>query len=99
MHSPKGMTIPVGWASLARWRHTTDTDKGLARVATVHIGTEHQTWLEKASDAEDKRRRLEQQLLWRAPEMLLPQLGTISEGLSLSLVGIEELKESRRLCF
>ena len=52
---------------------------------------ERQTWLEQVSDAEDKRRRLEKRLLWRAPEMLLPELGKISDKLSLSLVGVEEL--------
>ena len=80
---------------LARWKRTAETEKGLARVATVHIGTEHQTWLEKVSDAEDKRRRLEQQLLWRAPEGLLPELGKISDRLPLSLLGVEELPEWR----
>lgn len=80
---------------LARWERTAETEKGLARVATVHIGTEHQTWLEQVSDAEDKRRRLEGQLLWKAPEMLLPELGKISDRLSLSLLGVEELPEWR----
>ena len=80
---------------LARWKRAAETEKGLARVATVHIGTEHKTWLEKVSDAEDKRRRLEGQLLWRAPEMLLPELGKISDELSLSLLGVEELPEWR----
>ena len=80
---------------LARWKRAAETEKGLARVATVHIGTEHQTWLEKVSDAEDKRRRLEGQLLWRAPDMLLPELGKISDELSLSLLGVEELPEWR----
>ena len=41
---------------LARWKRAAETEKGLARVATVHIGTERQTWLEQVSDAEDKRR-------------------------------------------
>ena len=80
---------------LTRWKRAAETEKGLARVATVHIGTEHKTWLEKVSDAEDKRRRLEGQLLWKAPEMLLPELGKISDELSLSLLGVEELPEWR----
>ena len=80
---------------LARWKRAAETEKGLARVATVHIGTEHQTWLEQVSDAEEKQRRLEGQLLWRAPERLLPELGKISDRLSLSLLGVEELPEWR----
>ena len=80
---------------LARWKHTVETEKGLARMETADIGTEHQTWLEQVSDAEAKRRRLEGQLLWRAPEMLLPELGKISDELSLSLLGVEELPEWR----
>ena len=80
---------------LARWKRAAETEKGLARIATVHIGTEHQTWLEQLSDAEDKQRRLEGQLLWRAPEGLLPELGKISDQLSLSLLGVEELPEWR----
>ena len=81
---------------LARWNRAAEAEKGLARVATVHIGTEHQTWLEQVSDAEEKRRRLEKQLLWKAPEMLLPELGKTSDKLSLSLLGVEELPEWRR---
>ncbi len=80
---------------LARWKRAAEIEKGLARVATVHIGTERQKWIEQVSDAEDKRRRLEGQLLWRAPEMLLPELGKISDKLSLSLLGVEELPEWR----
>ena len=80
---------------LARWKRAAETEKSLAQVATVHIGTEHQTWLEKVSDAEENQRRLEGQLLWRAPEGLLPELGKISDKLSLSLVGVEELPEWR----
>ena len=80
---------------LARWKRAAETEKGLARVETAHIGTEHQTWLEKISDAEAKQRRLEGQLLWRAPEGLLPELGKISDQLSLSLLGVEELPEWR----
>jgi len=78
---------------LARWKRAAETEKGLARLETVHIGTEHQTWLEQLSDAEEKRRRLEGQLLWRAPEELLPELAKISDQLSLSLLGVEELPE------
>lgn len=81
---------------LARWKRTAETEKGLARVETAHIGTEHRKWLEKLSDAEDKQRRLEAQLLWNGRETLLPQLGRLSKGLALSLVGVEELPESRR---
>lgn len=80
---------------VARWKRAAETEKGLARVATVHIGTERQKWIEQVSDAEDKRHRLEKRLLWRAPEMLLPELGKISDKLSLSLLGVEELPEWR----
>lgn len=81
---------------LARWNRSAETEKGLARVKTAHIGTEHRKWLGKLSDAENRQRRLEAQLLWGGRETLLPQLGRLSQGLSLSLVGVEELQESRR---
>lgn len=79
----------------ARWKRTTAAKNDLARVATVHIRTEHQKRLKQVSDAQEKRRRLEQQFLWREPERLLPALGEISDRLSLSLVGLDELSERR----
>ncbi len=83
---------------LARWKRAAETEKekGLARVGTADVGTERQKWLEQVSDAEDRQRRLEAQLLWNGRETLLPQLGRLSQGLSLSLVGVEELPESHR---
>lgn len=81
---------------LARWKRCAETEKGLARVETAHIGAEHRKWFGKLSDAEERQRRLEAQLLWSGRESLLPQLGALSQGLSLSLVGVEELQESRR---
>lgn len=80
---------------LARWKRAAETENRLARMEAADIGTERQKWLEHVSDAEDKRRRLEKRLLWRAPEMLLPELGKISDKLSLSLLGVEELPEWR----
>ena len=79
-----------------RWKQATETENRLTRVETAEAATEHRKWLEQLSDAESKRRRLEKQLLWSGSDMLLPQLGTLSDGLALSLVGVEELPESRR---
>ena len=81
---------------LTRWKRATETEQDLARVETANISAAHQKWLERISDAEEKQRRLEKQLLWSEPERLLPALGKISDRLSLSLVGVEELREWRR---
>ena len=81
---------------LARWKRTTETADRLTRTETASPAAEHRTWLDHVTGAENKQRRLEAQLLWDGRESLLPRLGELSQGLSLSLVGVEELPESRR---
>ena len=56
----------------------------------------HQQWIDRVADAEQIQRQLEEQLLWSDPDTLLPELGKISDKLSLSLVGVEELREWHR---
>ena len=80
---------------LAQWKRASETESGLARKESTSIGTKHQKWSEQVSDAEERRRRLETQLLWSEPESLLPAVATLSEGLSISLVGVERLQERR----
>ena len=80
---------------LAQWKHASETESGLARVASTSVGTKHHKWSEQVSDTEERQHRLEKQLLWREPESLLPAVAKLSEGLSISLVGVEGLQERR----
>lgn len=80
----------------AQWQGVRETEKDLVGVETAHIRAEHQKWVKRVSDAEKKRERLENQLLWNVPDQLLPALGKVADELSLSLVGVEELRERYR---
>ena len=78
---------------LAQWKHASETQSGLAQVENTRTNITHTEWREQVSDAEERQHRLETQLLWREPESLLPAVAKLSEGLSISLVGVEGLQE------
>ncbi len=86
---------------LAQWKRATATEKDLSSTGhksqtTDTASTVHQKWMKQVADAEEKRHRIEKQLLWREPDALLPELGKISDRLSPFLVGVEELREWHR---
>ena len=81
---------------LVRWQRMVDTERDLAQVETAAIRTANTQWLTRVSDAEAKLRQLEKRLIWGQPAELLPKLGGIADKLSLSLVGVEELRGWRR---
>ena len=81
---------------LVRWQQTAETEKDLARADTASIRTANQQWLARVSDVEAKRRQFEKRLIWGQPGALLPALSGIAGELSLSLVGVEELRRWRR---
>jgi len=81
---------------LVRWKGMAETEKDLARADTVSIRTAHQLWLTRVADVEAKLRQLEKRSTWGKPGALLPALSGVADQLSLSLVGVEELRGWRR---
>jgi len=81
---------------LVRWKRMADTERELLRTDNAHIITAHAEQLKQTARAEAKLRRLEDRLIWRNPAELLPALADTANGLSLSLVGVEELRQWRR---
>ena len=81
---------------LTQWKRTVETETKLAQGENGHVKAAHQKWIERVAEREEKQGRLEKQLLWVNPDALLPELGKISDRLSLSLVGVEELREWHR---
>lgn len=79
-----------------RWRHAAATEQELTGAETAKIRAAHAKWLKQVSDAEAEQCQLEARLLWLNPEGLLPALGIVSDKLSISLVGVEELRAWNR---
>lgn len=81
---------------LVQWNQANETAHNLAQTQTAQIRERHQKWRDKVDPLENKRQRLETQLLYREPNQLLPELTKVAAHGKVSLVGVETLSETHR---